>query len=194
MFKISGDYKFLVLYLKSFQIFSSEIFFFQKNEAKNFKKSNFSKIFIANYILLCLIWIQNVFSFHLIYILYMQVKNLDISQVIPPKIGNFSCETYWLLLHFTKKLQLIGCFSKTLLVNKDARFHMRPFLLHLNEIWRYVCKMCHFDTPPPYRSTKKPALIRVNQLSQASTSPRKRFERGWETVCKFRGQISGMWH
>ena len=63
-----------------------------------------------------------------------------------------------------KKLQLIGGFSKTLLVNKDTRFHMRPFLLHLNEIWKYVCKMCHFDTPMPYRSTKKPALIRVKIL------------------------------
>ena len=66
-----------------------------------------------------------------------------------------------------KKLQLIGCFSKTLLVNKDARFHMRPFLLHLDKVWRYVCKMCHFDNPLLYRSTKKPALIRVEKLKHS---------------------------
>ena len=45
MFKISGEYKFWVLYLKIFQIFSSENFFFQKNRGEKFEKSNFLKNF-----------------------------------------------------------------------------------------------------------------------------------------------------
>ena len=45
MFKISGDYKFWVLYLKIFQIFSSEIFSFSKNRGEKFEKSYFLKHF-----------------------------------------------------------------------------------------------------------------------------------------------------
>ena len=45
MFKISEEYKFWVLYLKIFQIFSSKKKIFSKNWGEKFEKSNFLKNF-----------------------------------------------------------------------------------------------------------------------------------------------------
>ena len=54
-------------------------------EGKNRKKSIFCKFFITNYIFLSQILIWNDFSFHLIYILPIKVKNDEISKIVVPK-------------------------------------------------------------------------------------------------------------
>ena len=51
-------------------------------------------------------------------------------------------------------------------VNKDASFHIRPFLFDLYEIWqwiRIIKRNVSLWPPPPYRLTKKPTLIRVKE-------------------------------
>ena len=77
----------------------------------------------------------------------------------------FFCKTNELQGSLTNKLRKKGSFSMILKVNKDASFHIRPFLFDLYEIWQWIRIIKRnvplWSPPPPYRSTKKPTLIRV---------------------------------
>ena len=83
------------------------------------------------------------------------------------KLKKIVCKTNELQGSLTKKLQKKGWFSIILKVNKDASFYIRPFLFDLYEIWqwiRIIKRNVPLWSPPPYRSTKKPTLIRVNKV------------------------------
>ena len=50
-----------------------------------------------------------------------------------PKAENFRAQTRLLPGHGAEKLHDIGWFSDILWVDKDASFHLRPCLIHLDE-------------------------------------------------------------
>ena len=83
------------------------------------------------------------------------------------KTKEFLCKTNGPKGSLTKKLWKKGWFSIMLRVDKDASFHIRPFLFDLYEIWQWIRIIKRnvplWSPPPPYRSTKKPTLIRVKQ-------------------------------
>ena len=85
-------------------------------------------------------------------------------KIVLLKTKKFLCKTNELQGSLTNKLRKKGLFSMILKVNKDASFHIRPFLFDLYEIWqwiRIIKRNVPLWSPPPYRSTKKPTLIRV---------------------------------
>ena len=80
------------------------------------------------------------------------------------KLENFRGQSRLLRRHLTTKLCNLGMCSKALEVDNDASFHLRLCLVDLDEVQgrRFKCSaLCQFDTPPYYRLTKKPILIRV---------------------------------
>ena len=88
-------------------------------------------------------------------------------KIVLLKTKKFLCKTNELQGSLTKKLRKKGLFSMILKVNKDASFHIRPFLFDFYEIWqwiRMIKRNVPLWSPPPYRSTKKPILIRVNRV------------------------------
>ena len=88
-------------------------------------------------------------------------------KIVLLKTKKFLCKTNKLQGSLTKKLRKKGSFSMILKVNKDASFHIRPFLFDLYEIWQWI-RMIKRNVPlwppPPYRLTKKPTLIRVKSM------------------------------
>ena len=71
---------------KIWKILRSKKNFFCKNEIKNFQKSNFRKFFLSNSTFQYQISIWNDFSFHLMYILSILVKNYRFSKIDSWKI------------------------------------------------------------------------------------------------------------
>ena len=101
-----------------------------------FEKSIFCKFFKTNCIFLCQICIQNVFSFHLIYILSMQVKNDEFSKIVDQKLENLRGQTRLLRRHLTANLCNLGQCSKTPELYNDASFHLEPSLVDLGDEMR----------------------------------------------------------
>ena len=64
-----------------------------------------------------------------------RIKILNFQKFSSRKLKNFHAQTRLLPGHGTEKLQNIGWFSDILWVNKDASFHLRLCLIHLDEKW-----------------------------------------------------------
>ena len=92
-------------------------------------------------------------------------KSVNFQKFWLRRLGN-SDNLTWLFCWFTAtKLCKIGWFSKNPWVQKDAIFHLRPFLTD-SDIKYALRKRQNpaggIRPPPLYRSIKKPTLIRVN--------------------------------
>ena len=59
-------------------------------------------------------------------------------KIVLLKTKKFLCKTNELQGSLTKKLQKKVSFSMILKANKDASFHIRPFLFDLYEIWQWI--------------------------------------------------------
>ena len=75
--------------LKNFEKFSFQKIFFVKSESKILKNSIFTKFYKSKYTFFHKISIWNDFSFHLIYILSILVKNYRFSKIKVLKAENF---------------------------------------------------------------------------------------------------------
>jgi len=64
-----------------------------------------------------------------------RIKILNFQKFSSRKLKNFHAQTRLLPGHGEEKLQNIGWFSDILWVNKDASFHLRLCLIHLDEKW-----------------------------------------------------------
>ena len=96
-------------------------------------------------------------------------KSVNFQKFWLQTLGN-SDNLTWLFCRFTAtKLCKIGWFSKNPWVQKDAIFHLRPFLTDSDV--KYALRKCQnpaggIRPPPLYRSIKKPTLIRVKMKFQ----------------------------
>ena len=75
---------------KIWKILRSKKIFFCKNEIENFQKFNFRKYFLSNSTFQYQISIWNDFSFHLMYILSILVKNYRFSKICVLKAEKFA--------------------------------------------------------------------------------------------------------
>ena len=90
---------------KIWKILCSKKIFFCKNEIKNFQKFNFHKYFLSNSTFQYQISIWNDFSFHLMYILSILVKNYIFSKIFVLEAENFA---------LSDEVTLAPCFGKNL--------------------------------------------------------------------------------
>ena len=93
------------LYKKDSKNFAFEKIFFCKNEIENFQKFNFRKYFLSNSTFQYQISIWNDFSFHLMYILSILVKNYIFSKIFVLEAENFA---------LSDEVTLAPCFGKNL--------------------------------------------------------------------------------
>ena len=93
------------LYKKNLKNFAFEKIFFCKNEIENFQKFNFRKYFLSNSTFQYQISIWNDFSFHLMYILSILVKNYIFSKIFFLEAENFA---------LSDEVTLAPCFGKNL--------------------------------------------------------------------------------
>ena len=94
MFKISVGYEFGGLYKKIFENFEFRKKKSCQNRGENFENFIFSQKMVTNFIFLCHNWILHVFSFHLMCILYIFVKNYNFSKIEAAKAKIFQWWTY----------------------------------------------------------------------------------------------------
>ena len=107
VFLTIGKYKSLGLYQVFFKKIEFKFFFLVKIEAKffeKFKKSNLCQNFKRKLYFWCQIQIYNVFSFYLMYILSIKIKNYEFSKMAMSKAEKFCCQIIIFQCHILKML------------------------------------------------------------------------------------------